>query len=177
MISNSKRHPGDLWVWFIGFGVCIHNLLGTLWMINNSLRIMAGKRKRRPHSRQNEGDRKRQRIPTSSGSKHPTIKQAVLAQYYPHVLPLREYLLSKLPSTSKVRRKKIKSIGLNHVGDDHAFAEFLDGTLIGVSKYQDVSQDERMKQWISFSQRATLSTSTVIHTGNTEIYSQSEVSV
>jgi telomerase reverse transcriptase len=138
---------------------------------------MAVKRKRTRHGHENGGDQKRQRLSSYSKSKDPVIKQAVLAQYYPQVLSLREFLLSKLPSTSKLRRKKINSVGKSYQEQDRTFADFLDQSLIGVSKCQDVTQDERRKQWTSFSQHAELSTSTFANTSGVGIYSQSEVGV
>lgn len=71
-----------------------------------------GKRKR---SRPSEKDHKRVRVEriTITPVKHPA-----LGLYYRNILTLRDYLLSKLPTTSKVRRRKIVSI-LPDVADCH----------------------------------------------------------
>ena len=70
-----------------------------------------GKRRKRasfsgcPHPK----PRKRVRIDIETGqhfASHPT-----LAIYYAHISTLRNYLLSKLPSVSKSRRRRIASIG------------------------------------------------------------------
>jgi len=128
---------------------------------------MAGKKKKRNRAgRGIKGDNKRQGISRGFNSKDPVIKSAVLAQYYPQVCSLRKYLLSKLPTSSKIRKKKILSVGRNDQtnGGDCSLASFLDQTLIGVLKYKDISQEERLQQWTSFSQRIDTSDSNL---GNT----------
>ena len=140
---------------------------------------MAGKRKRTRSGQGSQGDNKRQRISgLSSSSKNSVIKQAVLVQYYPQVLSLREYLLSKLPSTSKIRRKKTVSVGRKprpDGKDDTKFANLLDSTLVGVGKYKDASAEERLQQWNSFSQRIGNDDSNFANLSGVGIFSQSEV--
>jgi len=140
---------------------------------------MAGKRKRtRPNAQ--EGGQKRQKIsdPLQS-SKDPIIKHALLAQYYPQVFTLREYLLRRLPNTSKIRRKKIASVGRNpsaeHRELEEELARFLDQTLVGESVCLEVSKQERWSQWISFSQKVDDSVSTLVNLSSPGVYSQSEV--
>lgn len=41
------------------------------------------------------------------------ITQTLLSVYYPQTLTLRQYALSELPKTSKIRRKKIAAVGLS----------------------------------------------------------------
>ena len=141
---------------------------------------MAGKRKRRVHG--TEGGQKRQRVTGALNGKDPAVKQAVLSQYYPQVVSLREYLISKLPASSKIRRKKILSVGRrpqSQSGDaesDRKLSEFLDQTLIGVPKDIDVSQDERWRQRTTFSQTADDSVSTLANPSGTGVFSQTEVS-
>jgi telomerase reverse transcriptase len=116
-----------------------------------------------------------------SNGKDPVVKQALLAQYYPQVFTLREFLLSKLPASSKVRWKKILSVGRKlGVGDsrnNEQLGEVLDSTLVGLLKYDKVSTDERIQQWASFSQRADTSNSTFANVSGVSVYSQSEVGV
>lgn len=133
---------------------------------------MAGKRKRKRPG-QVEGDQKRQKVSSNSGL---VVKDSLLAKFYPQVLSLREYLLSKLPKTSKVRRKKIISVGKKIDGKktEQELAKFLDQTLVGVSKFKDLSQDERWKQWTTFSQRPDDSVSFANLSG-VGTYSQTEV--
>jgi len=136
---------------------------------------MAGKRKRNRPGHDGGGD-KRQKISGGFNGKDPVVKHAVLAQYYPQVFTLREYLLSKLPATSKVRRKKIVSVGKKPQSDGITddLASFLDRTLIGVLKYKDASPEERLKQWATFSQRLDTSDSDLTNLSGIE-FSQSEV--
>lgn len=140
---------------------------------------MAGKRRRTRHGI--EGDQKRQKISGNTNGKDPVVKQALLAQYYPKVFSLREYLLSKLPTTSKIRRKKISKLGRHHdLGNgEHqsSLAQFLDQTLIGVLKDDGVPREERVQQWSSFSQRADILDSNFGDLSGAGVFSQSEVSV
>lgn len=108
------------------------------------------------------------------------MKTAVLAQYYPRVVSLREYLLSKLPSTSKVRRKKIQTVGRSlggEAGERHqVLAEVLDKSLVGVLRDGESSREERWQQWTAFSQKADISVSTLANTTGLGLFSQPEVS-
>jgi telomerase reverse transcriptase len=142
---------------------------------------MAGKRQRERPGQGTERHEKRQRVSGSfNGPRgNPIVKNALLAQYYPHVCSLREYLLSKLPPTSKIRRKKILSVCRNREGQtgecDQALADALDRTLIGVSNHSVVSPHERRLEWTSFSQRIDTSVSTFANITGAEAFSQSEV--
>ena len=139
--------------------------------------VMVGKRKRNRPGRDVKGHNKRQRISGGFSSKDPVIKSAVLAQYYPQVCSLREYLLSKLPTSSKIRKKKVLLVGRNDQpnGGDHSLASFLDQTLVGILKYKDISQEERLQQWTSFSQRRDTSDSNLGNTSEMGGFSQLEV--
>jgi telomerase reverse transcriptase len=151
---------------------------------------MAGKRKRsRPGPGPGYvgafgGDQKLQRISGNLTSNASVVKQALLAQYYPQVISLRQYLLSKLPTSSKTRRKKILTLGRTpDVGgdgngtDDCKLGEFMDSTLIGVLKTEEASPGERLQQWTSFSQLADTSNSTLSNSSGTGVVCQSEVHV
>lgn len=133
---------------------------------------------------------KRQKASGDTHRKDPPVKQTLLAKYYPNVLCLRDYLLSKLPVSSKVRRKKLLSVGhklarnIEHQGDDHEeededhlLGDFLDSTLIGVSLNHELSHENRLKEWVSFSQKGDISVSTIANSSGNDVYSQSEVGV
>jgi telomerase reverse transcriptase len=136
---------------------------------------MGGKRKRSRPNHQVEGDQERQKISETSNSKEAVVKEALLTQFYPRVSSLREFLMSKLPPSSKVRRKKILSVGKNtDSGADQKLSKFLDQTLVGVSKHKGVSQEERWQQWTTFSQKANDSVSFANLSG-IGLFSQSEV--
>ncbi|RFU33620.1 hypothetical protein B7463_g2724, partial [Scytalidium lignicola] len=142
---------------------------------------MGGKRKRkRPcHLTKDAPGEKCQRIGPGSAPKDPLVKQAVLAIYYPKVCTLREYLISKLPPGSKIRRKKILSIGRQSKAgseEEHAYlASFMDRCLVGVLQNADVSETERLKQWATFSQRGENSVSGFADYSGATSFSQPEI--
>jgi hypothetical protein len=137
---------------------------------------MAGKRKRNRAGHGNECVNKRQKVYESLNGKDPVVKDALLSQYYPQVFSLREYLISKLPTASKIRRKKILSVGRkSEGGKDQNLAEFLDQTLVGVLSHKDVSPEERLQQWTSFSQRNDTSDSNIGNLSGIGQFSMSEV--
>ncbi|KAG0650734.1 Telomerase reverse transcriptase [Hyphodiscus hymeniophilus] len=138
---------------------------------------MVGKRKRIKHGV--ESEQKRQRISSKSHIKDPIVKHAVLAQCYPQVFTLREYLLYKLPATSKIRRKRILNIGgKQNAGDGKdctALSTFLDNTLVGLLNSNEVPLQERIQHWTSFSQRLDTSDATFANLSGTGNFSQSEI--
>lgn len=121
------------------------------------------------------------------------VKHVLLAQYYPKVQTLRQYILDKLPSTSKIRRKKISALGNaesdadtavrdakgNPEGTRAGLIELLDTTLVGTQvlprEVAKAQSDSRLQQWIDYSQR---DESYVTISGDTAsaIHLQSEVS-
>jgi telomerase reverse transcriptase len=144
---------------------------------------MSQKGKRSGYEQSTEGGSKRIRLSAAKPSIERLVKKSLLSQYYLEVLTLREYLLSKLPASSKVRRKKIVSVTAPEHGaavdepehDGLSLARYLDQTLVGVSEGIDVPKDERWKQWTSFSQRAD-NTEVTVRSGNGDgEYCQSEV--
>lgn len=146
---------------------------------------MAQKRRRTRLEQLTEPGNKRLRISRSQPSNEKLVKQSLLSQYYPQVLTLREYLLSRLPISSKARRKKIASVKcrVQHGRVDEAqpeelsLARYLDQTLVGVPEGIEIPSDERWKQWVSFSQRGYNSTLTARTDDGDEECSQSEVRI
>lgn len=142
---------------------------------------MPGKRKRSRASRPgpDASAAKRQKISPSSRAKDPLVKQAVLATYFPKVCTLREYLVSKLPPRSKIRRKKILSVGHQPKPgceeEQACLAKFMDKTLIGVLQNADITQTERTQQWAAVSQREETSVSGFADCTGVGTFSQSEV--
>ncbi|KAK0731718.1 hypothetical protein B0H67DRAFT_84786 [Lasiosphaeris hirsuta] len=139
----------------------------------------------RPAKRANRG----QLQSTDSGVEH-----ELLAQYYSEVRTLREYALAKLPASSRIRRRKIASVGLpsaektsektsEKTAADEALAlgQFLDTTLVACrgKTAPDTearrTPDLRWQQWIGFSQRADESYVTLSDGLRGSIYSQSEI--
>ncbi|KAH8633592.1 hypothetical protein IG631_12226 [Alternaria alternata] len=110
----------------------------------------------------------------------------VLQRLYPEVLTLRQYLLSKLPSTSKNRQRKISQLGRttsaqgisqNHL--DTAVVQLLDSTLVCTSSVNADTgahtcfKEEREKDIRAFTQQR--SQSTPGSTFNPGYYMQSEI--
>jgi hypothetical protein len=110
----------------------------------------------------------------------------VLQRLYPEVLTLRQYLLSKLPSTSKNRQRKISQLGRttsaqgisqNHL--DTAVVQLLDSTLVCTSSVNADTgahtcfKEEREKDIRAFTQQR--SQTTPGSTFNPGYYMQSEV--
>ncbi|KAI0395057.1 hypothetical protein F5Y17DRAFT_223013 [Xylariaceae sp. FL0594] len=82
-----------------------------------------------------------------------------LSQFYPQVQTLREYVVSKLPPTSRIRRRKVSAIGIINGSPDQPFSDvekslgaLLDTTLIGVPSVASEGED-RAERWKNFSQR------------------------
>lgn len=110
------------------------------------------------------------------------IKHALLAQYYPEIQTLRQYALSELPSSSRIRRKKIGSVGLGHLSpnetpteDELVLGELLDTTIVARRQRPEVDHGHRWLQWIGFSQKGDESYVTLSDGLKWSIYSQSEV--
>ena len=122
------------------------------------------------------------------------VKHLLLAQYYPKVQTLRQYVLDKLPPTSKIRRRKILALGNAEPDTDTAargskrnleeirteLIELLDTTLIGTHVLpREVTQaqsDRHMQQWLDYSQRGDESHVTLSGSIDSAIQFQSEVS-
>lgn len=90
------------------------------------------------------------------------VQHLVLEQYYPNVMSLRDYLICKLPKTSKARRKKLASAGTTKKGESkekedgtNLLGRLLDQTLIGIPKDTDSVDNGRMQILRTFSQRST----------------------
>lgn len=126
-----------------------------------------------------EAPRKRVRLDAGLGSTwvlpedNASVKHPLLSLYYPQVLTLRNFLLSRLPFSSKSRRRRIESAGAHHdtsdgvaasedqsntqrLEDDRALAKLLDATLVGQPDGQSTDRgDCRVRELATFSQKAT----------------------
>ncbi|KAL1888087.1 Telomerase reverse transcriptase [Ceratocystis pirilliformis] len=86
---------------------------------------------------------------SSLKSKNSNLKQtrildhAVLSHYFTRIQTLREYLLVQLPRSSRIRRKKIASLGTKPRANENdsslEIAAFLDSTLVGIPNTIDAS--------------------------------------
>jgi hypothetical protein len=124
---------------------------------------MAGKHKRkcRGQGKAEETANKRCKLSEGKPGKENVVKDSLLSQYYHKVLTLREFLLWRLPSSSKVRRKRVASIGCHGQQSKHAvkselggvtLEHHLDNTLVGVLEQDETERGKSTKDRLSFSQ-------------------------
>ncbi|KFY76636.1 hypothetical protein V499_03767 [Pseudogymnoascus sp. VKM F-103] len=144
---------------------------------------MARRRKRHRAKVAIDEANKRPTLPYSSHAPVNVVQQSLLSRFYPEVLTLREYLLVKLPSNSRIRRKKVLTAGRRDrdqsdretaIDDADSLGPFLDSTLVGIPHHNPQSE-QRTTRWNSFTNQADLSgldaTVTSIDLG----HSQSEI--
>lgn len=89
------------------------------------------------------------------------VQHAVLRQYYADVRTLRGYVLAKLPSSSRIRRKKIESVGLSGKATcnqtELVLGLLLDTTLVAccdpVKLATGKAPNLRWQQWLAFSHK------------------------
>lgn len=83
------------------------------------------------------------------------VNRDLLQQAYRVVQTLRDYVLCKLPSSSRLRRKKIASLGQRQDASEveSSLARVLDTTLVCSSELEPKGDDGVYKQYLSFSQR------------------------
>lgn len=155
---------------------------------------MANRRKRaRKTSITTRDARKRLKAGYDEGAWSTLVEHPTLCLYYHRVMTLREFLLASLPPTSRIRRRKIASIGRNerHItrdtrkGDpslqarcpiqlileeERCLANLLDYTLVcAVRDKSSILKEPLEKDFASFSQQANLSTGSSIDVGSTTI--------
>ncbi|KAI8632108.1 hypothetical protein F5Y19DRAFT_386193 [Xylariaceae sp. FL1651] len=90
-----------------------------------------------------------------SQTQHP-----VLSQFYSQVQRLRDYVISQLPASSRIRRRKVAAVGIvsksptTPLSDvERSLGVLLDTTLVGLSKPVNGEEDHRIREWKNFSQR------------------------
>lgn len=92
--------------------------------------------------------------PASHNLPQPSHSHPVLSLYYRQILPLRLYLLRNLPVASKVRRRRIASLGVSKGPDtDSNLVRLLDTTLVGVlHESPTVECQRRCRDLLAFTQ-------------------------
>lgn len=125
------------------------------------------------------------------------VKHALLAQYYPTILTLRQYVLASLPASSKIRRKKISAVGKTNqsaANETHpgvqesekfpghtraSLSRLLDTTLVATHVYPtafgEPQPDGRLQRWIDYSQKGDDSHVTLSGDVASAIHCQTEV--
>jgi hypothetical protein len=131
---------------------------------------------------QSKGKRPKLAKETKGSNGDALVTHALLSQYYPRLQTLRDYLLCRLPKSSRLRRKKISSIGRQAeprgIPSDieHLVCRALDTTLVGTFGEQESAEsDNRWEEFISFSQRGDESYVTLSEGLAGSAYFQSEV--
>lgn len=117
---------------------------------------MARKRKRNESSDRHARPQKARKTSDTKHAGHGVhqghIHHAVLAAFYPRVLSLRDFLIERLPKSSRVRRRRIASFGRDSTPSP--FARHLwDTTLVGI--LQDpppLVTEQRRKNFSAFRQ-------------------------
>ena len=114
---------------------------------------------------------------TNASRRRGTVSHSLLAQYFPVVLTLREYALSRLPSTSRIRRKKISRVGRGQgplSETETRLSHLLDTTLVGAPEKVNDQSDEEWKELVT-SQTGDDSNVTLADVFGNATYSQAEV--
>ncbi|KAF0638481.1 hypothetical protein FPSE5266_10706 [Fusarium pseudograminearum] len=137
---------------------------------------MSFKEKRKLEATGASSDRKRART-----SRDTLVKRDLLDRCYDKVTTLREYILLKLPPRSRLRRKKVASVGEgDDVGElESNLSRLLDTSLVGFNNdQQNVKDDDiRKKQLIEFTQRGDESYVSLSNGISGSVFSQDEVSI
>ncbi|KAI2640394.1 hypothetical protein GGS26DRAFT_156610 [Hypomontagnella submonticulosa] len=88
------------------------------------------------------------------------VQHTVLNQFYSQVPTLRDYILSKLPVTSRLRRRKVAAVGVRDKASipvlldiEQSLGVLLDNTLVGVRSEQHHPEENRLEGWKTFSQK------------------------
>lgn len=124
---------------------------------------------------------KKRKQPANKGA---VFNHSLLDRLYPRVQTLREYLAQALPSSSRLRRKKIADLRSEETTDDSPdesiearLCHLLDTTLIAsaVITTSHKDHDDRWEQWVSFSQKGDDSSVTLSDGLSRSLFSQSEV--
>jgi telomerase reverse transcriptase len=144
---------------------------------------MPGKRKRHRPKLEASTDRPNEASPRKADA----VAIALLPQFYPKVVTLRDYLLSGLPVHARQRRRKITIAGHNHGATTAttelphrsgspatSLAVFLDTTLVGVLSDTPVS-DDIMRRWYDLHDKKDVSELTFNNEALDTRYLQSEV--
>ncbi|KAI9772335.1 MAG: hypothetical protein M1840_001084 [Geoglossum simile] len=153
---------------------------------------MTGKRKRARQKHRSNGESWKRAKADHSSECHPvggggkaTVSHPLLSLYYPCVITLRDYFLSRLPSHPKARQRRVASFGTavssaaagvgvaGEKGDESdrpALARLLDSTLVGVPIGAKSDSTGRLEELETFSQYHSLSA----NSAGGAAYSQSE---
>ncbi|KAF5699219.1 telomerase reverse transcriptase [Fusarium globosum] len=105
------------------------------------------------------------------------VRRDLLERHYSRVTSLREYVLSQLPHGSRLRRKKVASIGeANNAREiEKTLSRLLDTSLVCFAYQEADNDDTRWEQWLAFSQREDESYVSLSDGISGSIFSQNEI--
>ena len=105
------------------------------------------------------------------------VRRDLLERCYVRVTTLRDHVLSSLPRGSRLRRKKVASIGQgDNIGEvESQLSRLLDSSLVCFRDQARDSDDTRWEQWLVFSQKEDESYVSISDGITGSMYSQSEV--
>ncbi|GAB1310439.1 Telomerase reverse transcriptase [Madurella fahalii] len=133
-------------------------------------------------SRDAPADRPAKHVKCGNAARDTIIGHALLTQYYSEIQTLRQYVVSKLPASSRLRRRKIASVGRSpsspeqsRATDERALGELLDSTIVASRQHAEDTEDHRWEQWVGFSQRGDESYMTLSEGLQGSVFSQSEI--
>ena len=141
---------------------------------------MSRKRPRRGTAGAVDTSRKKRKTTTGEFSELALVEHPTLSVFYPQVVTLRSYLLSSVPASSRSRRRKIASAGLQELpvpGTDDGdldkgkiFAAVLDKTLIcTIRDAPRIPTESREKDFRAFSQQTSSSVRSTLDEGTSSL--------
>lgn len=136
-----------------------------------SIKMIVGKKRKLDPEDASNTPRKK-----SSCSDTP-VRRDLLERCYARVTTLRDHVLSSLPRGSRLRRKKVASIGQgDNIGEvESQLSQLLDSSLVCFHDKTRDSDDTRWEQWLVFSQKEDESYVSISDGIAGSMYSQSEV--
>ena len=112
--------------------------------------------------------------PRDTNKKESSVSRTLLPLYYKRVVSLRQFLISRLPSSSKFRRRRLVNYGLYQPASLNG-SNFLDTTVVGISEETAVAvEEERRRDFLNFTQSQQKSTHSSVT--STQSYGMAEVS-
>ncbi|KAJ5331188.1 Telomerase reverse transcriptase [Penicillium atrosanguineum] len=127
-----------------------------------------------PSRPSNSASSRRFKSPKAPDTRNGQTTHPVISLYYRELLTLRQYLLTHLPVSSKLRRRRIASLASSTAEPTSSLAHLLDSTLVGVLKQSTPKVDsERQRDYRAFTQSQSRSILVSTDTGPTS--PQSEV--
>lgn len=96
--------------------------------------------------------KKTKSVPPPSDQIDHVVRHPVISLFYPQIWSLRDYILRRLPASSRSRRSRIASLSSGNSNSSRS-GDFLDSTLVGVLEEPSPAVSRsRHVQFVAFSQ-------------------------